>query len=175
VSSKFLCQLEYDTWLIICRVAVAVKDNGDSVTTYLFRSYIHPVIHGQTHALNPDNVGCDMDIVGVARATSAAPGYFKVFAVGNEHKFMDGGVKANNPSGFAWNEAVQMARVQENGITAGRAIACFLSIGTGNSKYEIFGRKGQNSFSKYMTMKKAPVKMLTDTVGITFTGIVHPC
>ncbi|EPE34619.1 FabD/lysophospholipase-like protein [Glarea lozoyensis ATCC 20868] len=124
-------------------VAVAVKDNGDAVTTYLFRSYVHPVISGQYYALNPDNIGCEADIVDVARATSAAPGYFKVFEVG-DHKFMDGGVQADNPATFAWREVVQMARNNDTNTTAGKAIACFLSIGTGKSKYEIFGRKVQS-------------------------------
>jgi len=145
-------------------VAVAVKDNGDSVATYLFRSYIHPVVPGHFYALNPDNIGCEMEIVQVARATSAAPGYFKAFQLDeSDHTFMDGGVKANNPSALAWTEAIRMARLQDSSITAGKAIGCFISIGTGKSRYRIFGQKGENSLSKYRRMMQAQGKIITDT------------
>ena len=122
------------------RAAIAVKDAGVTSTTYIFRSYIHQIMPG-TNALNPDNIGCELNIVQVARATSAAPGYFKKVEINKYHKFMDGGVRANNPSAVAWNEVVQMAKIQDPNITTGKAIGCFISIGTGTSHYQIFGGK----------------------------------
>jgi hypothetical protein len=150
------------------RVSVAVKDNGDSVAIHLFRSYIHPVVPGE-FAMNPDNIGCEMETVQVARITSAAPGYFKEYQLeGSNHVIMDGGIMANNPSAIAWNEAIQMARIQDPSITAGNAIGCFISIGTGKSQYQIFGRKGQNSLSKYLTMKETARKILAGTVRLHY-------
>lgn len=58
-----------------------------------------------------------------ARATSAAPTYFTPMKV-KEHTFVDGGLQANNPLGWLWNEVLQV-----HGPL--RATACFLSVGTG--------------------------------------------
>ena len=134
---------------------------------YLFRSYIHRLCLGQKTHLNPNNDGCPLTICEVARATSAAPGYFKVLKLPNtNHVFMDGGIRANNPSLVAWNEVLQMARIDNPSITGGKAVGCFISVGTGKSQYQIFGREKQLAVSKYFNMNKAPKKMITDTVGI---------
>ncbi|EWG38305.1 hypothetical protein FVEG_01563 [Fusarium verticillioides 7600] len=60
-----------------------------------------------------------------ARATSAAPGYFNSIEI-DGMSFIDGGVQANNPLGWLWNEVLQV-------FTAVRTTDCFLSIGTGVS------------------------------------------
>lgn len=77
---------------------------------------------------------------------------------------MDGGIVANNPSLVAWNEAWQMAQLDDQTITPAKAIGCLISIGTGKSEYTIFGGKKQMSISKYLNMNSAPKKMITDTV-----------
>ncbi|KAF8522563.1 acyl transferase/acyl hydrolase/lysophospholipase [Hysterangium stoloniferum] len=58
-----------------------------------------------------------------ARATSAAPGYFKPITVG-QYELVDGGLLANNPLGWLWNECIDV-------FGAARSTNCFLSIGTG--------------------------------------------
>lgn len=58
-----------------------------------------------------------------ARATSAAPMYFAPMKV-KDHTFVDGGLQANNPLGWLWNEVLQV-----HGPL--RMTDCFLSIGTG--------------------------------------------
>ncbi|CEI70806.1 hypothetical protein FVEN_g714 [Fusarium venenatum] len=58
-----------------------------------------------------------------ARATSAAPFYFKPLEV-DGRTFVDGGLQANNPLGWLWNEILQV-------YGPVRSTGCFLSIGTG--------------------------------------------
>ncbi|KAI1176857.1 acyl transferase/acyl hydrolase/lysophospholipase [Nemania sp. FL0916] len=58
-----------------------------------------------------------------ARATSAAPGFFKPITIGND-EFADGGLGANNPIGSLWTEMLGV-------FGAARATGCFLSLGTG--------------------------------------------
>ena len=58
-----------------------------------------------------------------ARATSAAPFYFKPATVDGV-SLLDGGLQANNPLGWLWNEVL-------NVFGAARDTSCFLSIGTG--------------------------------------------
>ncbi|OGM46186.1 hypothetical protein ABOM_004865 [Aspergillus bombycis] len=66
-----------------------------------------------------------------ARATSAAPTYFRPMEVGGQ-KLIDGGLGANNPVGWLWNEVQSV-------YGAGRPISCFLSIGTGIPKNRALG------------------------------------
>jgi hypothetical protein len=91
------------------------------------------------------------------------------------HVFTDGGIQANNPSLITWNEVLQMARLDNPSITEGKSVGCFISIGTGKSKYQIFGRENQNAFSKYLNMNKALRNMLTDTVRSLVTPPLHNC
>ncbi|KAE8402715.1 acyl transferase/acyl hydrolase/lysophospholipase [Aspergillus pseudonomiae] len=65
------------------------------------------------------------------RATSAAPTYFGPMQVGGQ-KLIDGGLGANNPVGWLWNEVLSV-------YGAGRPISCFLSIGTGIPKNRALG------------------------------------
>jgi Patatin-like phospholipase len=146
---------------------IAARNLNGIPSPYAFRSYIHPVgdIIPQCYRLNPDDRGCSLETWEVARATSAAPGYFKTYKTQNpENEFMDGGICANNPSMVVWNEACQMAKIQDPSSTPAKAIGCLVSLGTGKSSYEIFGRAHQPAISKYLNMNKAPRKMITDTV-----------
>ncbi|KAF9641555.1 putative protein kinase subdomain-containing protein [Lasiodiplodia theobromae] len=58
-----------------------------------------------------------------ARATSAAPYYFKPIQVGS-YELVDGGLGANNPLGWLWTEVLGV-------YGASRKTHSFLSIGTG--------------------------------------------
>jgi len=58
-----------------------------------------------------------------ARATSAAPNYFVPIVLEN-YRFIDGGLGANNPVGWLWNEVLAVYGPKQE-------TACCLSIGTG--------------------------------------------
>jgi len=58
-----------------------------------------------------------------ARATSAAPTFFKRIEIGNNQPFIDGGLGCNNPSNVVLKEAKE--------IFSTRKIGCLISIGTG--------------------------------------------
>lgn len=67
----------------------------------------------------------------VARATSAAPIYFEAIKIG-ERKFLDGGMGANNPAVFAWQE-IHHKHVYPPAV--------FVSIGTGKKNQQQKRRK----------------------------------
>jgi patatin-like phospholipase/acyl hydrolase len=77
--------------LISCSFAMAVRSDGPNNRAPLFlRSYINP----QDISALPD-----IKIWEAARATSAAPMYFKPMKVG-DYELIDGGLGANNPLGW---------------------------------------------------------------------------
>ncbi|KAG6884378.1 hypothetical protein C0992_006445 [Termitomyces sp. T32_za158] len=82
----------------------------------LFRSYV--VRESQEY---------DATIWEVARATTAAPGFFKSIYIGTEPKeeFIDSGLKCNNPTKEVFMEAQKVFGTK-------RPISCILSIGTGH-------------------------------------------
>jgi patatin-like phospholipase/acyl hydrolase len=80
----------------------------------LFRSYQSQ----ETHS------GCK--IWEAARATSAAPTFFKRMEIGNNQPFVDGGLGCNNPSKLLLKEAKV--------VFPTRQIGCLLSIGTGHAE-----------------------------------------
>ena len=67
-------------------------------------------------------------IVEAARATSAAPTFFKPIDIGGsvKERFVDGGLGCNNPSDRVIREAME-----EFGSDLNRQVACIVSIGTG--------------------------------------------
>lgn len=76
----------------------------------------------------------------VARATSAAPGYFPQIKIqmGNENRrirFKDGGFGTNNPSREAYHDIVN----KHGGHS--KKIGLFVSIGTGDTHYDMFDRE----------------------------------
>jgi len=77
----------------------------------LFRSY-------ESHETHPE-----CKIWEAARATSAAPIFFKRIEIGRAQPFVDGGVGRNNPSWAVLDEA--------NTLFGARPIGCLVSIGTG--------------------------------------------
>ncbi|KAF3358216.1 hypothetical protein VDGD_03089 [Verticillium dahliae] len=99
-----------------CKVFVtAVASHGsNNHAPVLLRSYTNPL---QMPELP------DIKLWEAARATSAAPMFFKRLEV-NGQTFVDGGLQANNPIGWLWNEVLQV-------FGPVRTTGCFLSIGTG--------------------------------------------
>ncbi|KAG8782384.1 hypothetical protein FRC12_020889 [Ceratobasidium sp. 428] len=76
---------------------------------------------------NGSNSIPDCCIWEAARATSAAPKFFKPALITEDHtemRYIDGGLRCNNPTNELLNESA-------NYFTAGREVACILSIGTG--------------------------------------------
>ena len=61
-----------------------------------------------------------------ARATSAAPTFFKRIEIGRNQPFIDGGLGRNNPSQVVLDEA--------KAIFGARQIGCLVSIGTGQAE-----------------------------------------
>lgn len=95
---------------------------------YLFRTYRHisgPSINPLER--NPDHED-NYPIWQVARATSAAPFYFKSVKMGRgdeRYEFVDGGFGANNPSEEAFEEVKMMSSDRDTALSA------LVSIGTG--------------------------------------------
>ncbi|KAH9845677.1 FabD/lysophospholipase-like protein [Teratosphaeria destructans] len=106
---------------------IAVAHGGPAGTNYLFRSFDHPKPppnareeHTGTHS-NPGPAH-DVYLWKVARATSAAPGYFSKIQIGG-HEYRDGGIGANNPAPLAFADVSQ--------VHDDRPPRIVLSIGTG--------------------------------------------
>ena len=84
-----------------------IKSNGDVLTAGLARD------------TNPF-------IWQVARATSAAPGYFEPMVIGND-PYLDGGLRANNPAVLAYDNARQVVDTKDARVDT------LISVGTGES------------------------------------------
>jgi hypothetical protein len=93
----------------------------------LFRTY-------QSHEIHSN-----CKIWEAARATSAAPTFFKRIEIGRKQPFIDGGLGCNNPSQLVLNEA----KAQFGGA---RHIGCLVSIGTGQA--EVIGIKNPGLFQQ---------------------------
>ncbi|KAG8532208.1 uncharacterized protein KY384_003849 [Bacidia gigantensis] len=115
-----------------CRVVVvAYQENPESGTeqTYLFRTYKNlrkPSDPGQAILYRNPGPADDIEIWKVARATSAAPSYFKEMTI-EDLKYLDGGFGANNPCLEIYQEILNINNDNEN------CLGCILSIGTGKN------------------------------------------
>lgn len=77
----------------------------------------------------PQNETFDCTIWEAARATTAAPTFFKRMIIhepGSRQPYIDGGLGRNNPT----NQVLEEAEL----IFPGRRVACIISIGTGQAK-----------------------------------------
>ncbi|KAF6806695.1 protein kinase subdomain-containing protein [Colletotrichum sojae] len=145
-----------------CKVFVtAVSKKGtNNHAPVLLRSYVNPTL------------GCNVPNVKLweaCRATSAAPRYFKDITVKcdftkEEYTFVDGGLLANSPLGWVWNEIL---------TTYGpyRSTSCFLSIGTGVSAdtllqdLNLFNVKGgANALASILTNTEMPSIMFRSLI-----------
>ncbi|KAK1978527.1 patatin-like phospholipase [Colletotrichum cereale] len=99
-----------------CKVFVTAvnMEEGNVKPPVLLRSYENPREKSELPKIK---------IWQAARATSAAPTYFEPLKV-DGYQFVDGGLQANNPLGWLWNEVLTT-------FGAERTTACFLSLGTG--------------------------------------------
>ncbi|KAI7759009.1 hypothetical protein LZL87_010004 [Fusarium oxysporum] len=99
-----------------CKVFVMAtrQEGANNQAPVLFRSYENPLEKSELSGIK---------LWEAARATSAAPMYFAPLEVGG-YKFLNGGLQANNPMGWLWNEVLSV-------FSPARSTNCFLSIGTG--------------------------------------------
>ncbi|KAJ6571308.1 FabD lysophospholipase-like protein [Mycena capillaripes] len=99
----------------VCRTFVCAKNaqNMSGNIPVLFRTYESRESH----------TGCT--IWEAARATSAAPTFFKRIEIGRGQAFIDGGLGRNNPSKVVLDEAKK--------VLHDRRLGCIVSIGTGQS------------------------------------------
>lgn len=137
---------------------MAVRENNDAFAPYLFRTYEHPrSAQPNIHELNP-GLPTNIPIWQVARATTAAPTYFKPLFLGKE-KFLDGGFgDANNPTWHAYCEVGQM-----NGNDP-EAVALTVSIGTGKAdRVPPVARRGSGLVGRYKAIVKYSAAAATDS------------
>ncbi|KAE8149604.1 acyl transferase/acyl hydrolase/lysophospholipase [Aspergillus avenaceus] len=99
-----------------CKVFVTAtcKHRGNNRAPVILRSY-------RNNEVIPELPG--IKLWEAARATSAAPAYFKPVTVG-DYELVDGGLGANNPLGWLWTEVLSV-------FGATQETKCFLSLGTG--------------------------------------------
>jgi hypothetical protein len=118
---------------------------------YLFRSYknLHKSENSKERSLdrNPA-LAHDIPIWKVARATSAAPPYFKPMKI-DGLEYLDGGFGANNPCVEIYDE---VRRMNNNSDKCAKVV---LSIGTGqNNKRNRFGGRGLLRYLNYMNFAR---------------------
>jgi hypothetical protein len=139
-------------------LVVAVRDNNSATQPYLFRTYEH--LSSSTAnplELNP-GLANNVPIWEVARATTAAPTFFKPIFIGNE-KFLDGGYGiANNPTWHALQEVGQM------NANSPDSVALIVSIGTGKpDKVRPTAKHGATLVGHYRAMFKYAAAAITDS------------
>lgn len=140
-----------------CKVfLMAVNQTGaNNHAPVMLRTYQHPLEI-------PDLP--KMKLWEACRATSAAPSFFQPMTVGDK-TFLDGGLQANNPLGWMWNEVLTVYGPRRN-------TCCFLSIGTGTPKSEKTADptlKQLPSFAKSM----AAIATNTEVTNILFRSLIN--
>lgn len=151
----------------------AYADHLKSEVPFFFRTYWTPKLSRSESKFHRDIVRNQGDppklpIWQVARATSAAPGYFPQIKIeaGNGHgriRFKDGGFGTNNPSREAYHDIVN----KHGGHN--KNIGLFVSIGTGNSPYDMFDRgqgiwKNPRFWRKPLANLRAAIKLPSTTL-----------
>ena len=109
---------------ILC--SIKSSENNNFQTPFLFRSYDRKMSYSTPFERNPGDPNT-FAIWEVARATSAAPSYFKSIRL-SQARYYDAAVNLNNPSWEVLNEVNLLAEKPQD------AIDLLLSIGGGNAK-----------------------------------------
>ncbi|KAI9767630.1 MAG: hypothetical protein M1839_004461 [Geoglossum umbratile] len=111
------------------KVAVtAVSDISGSYRPYLMTNYSRPLVHYKEWLVRPDTYEQEVKVWEAARATSAAPTFFKPYThAATGIVYRDGALKCNNPIRIADYERRSIWRSGSNSLDL------HLSIGTGVS------------------------------------------
>ncbi|KAM8750654.1 calcium-independent phospholipase A2-gamma isoform 1-T1 [Acanthopagrus schlegelii] len=126
--------------------AVSTIVNRGTLRAYVFRNYnLHPGV--RSHYLG----GCQHQLWQAIRATSAAPGYFQEFTLGND-LHQDGGLLINNPTALAIHEC--------KSLWPNTPLECVVSLGTG--RFETPG-KSSSTYTSLKTKLSHVISSATDT------------
>lgn len=123
-----------------------IVNRGTPLKAYVFRNYnLLPGVH--SHYLG----GCQHQLWQAIRATSAAPGYFQEFTLGND-LHQDGGLLINNPTALAIHEC--------KCLWPNTPLECVVSLGTG--RFETPGRNS-TTYTSLKTKLTNVISSATDT------------
>ncbi|KAM7396978.1 hypothetical protein PAMP_019977 [Pampus punctatissimus] len=126
--------------------AVSTIVNRGTLKAYVFRNYnLLPGL--RSHYLG----GCQHQLWQAIRATSAAPGYFQEFTLGND-LHQDGGLLINNPTALAIHEC--------KCLWPNTPLECVVSLGTG--RFETPG-KNSTTYTSLKTKITNVISSATDT------------
>ncbi len=143
-------------------MVVAYGDREETESPYLFRTY-------RTEAPPPPKKNqrrygepSALPIFQVARATSAAPNYFRPITIETENgkekvRFKDGGFGSNNPSEQIYRDVVHV-----HGNSSTQNVGPFVSIGAGTTPMHRFSRQKSN-ISDAVANAKGAVKLVSRT------------
>ncbi|KAI3371156.1 hypothetical protein L3Q82_023781 [Scortum barcoo] len=123
-----------------------IVNRGTPLKAYVFRNYnLLPGV--RSHYLG----GCQHQLWQAIRATSAAPGYFQEFTLGND-LHQDGGLLINNPTALAIHEC--------KCLWPNTPLECVVSLGTG--RFETPGRNS-TTYTSLKTKLTNVISSATDT------------
>ncbi|XP_031138791.1 calcium-independent phospholipase A2-gamma-like isoform X1 [Sander lucioperca] len=123
-----------------------IVNRGTPLKAYVFRNYnLLPGV--RSHYLG----GCQHQLWQAIRATSAAPGYFQEFTLGND-LHQDGGLLINNPTALAIHEC--------KCLWPNTPLECVVSLGTG--RFETPG-KNSTTYTSLKTKLTNVISSATDT------------
>uniref|UniRef100_A0A3Q3XAH5 PNPLA domain-containing protein n=1 Tax=Mola mola TaxID=94237 RepID=A0A3Q3XAH5_MOLML len=123
-----------------------IVNRGTPLKAYVFRNYnFLPGV--RSHYLGD----CQHQLWQAIRATSAAPGYFQEFSLGND-LHQDGGLLINNPTAVAIHEC--------KCLWPNTPLECVVSLGTG--RFETFG-KNSATYTSLKTKLTNVISSATDT------------
>lgn len=137
----------------------SIVNRGIVPKAFVFRNYGHfPGIN--SHYLG----GCQYKMWQAIRASSAAPGYFAEYALGND-LHQDGGLLLNNPSALAMHEC--------KCLWPDVPLECIVSLGTGRYESDVRNVTTQTSLK---TKLSNVINSATDTeeVHIMLDGLLPP-
>ncbi|XP_009000951.2 calcium-independent phospholipase A2-gamma isoform X3 [Callithrix jacchus] len=136
-----------------------IVNRGITPKAFVFRNYGHfPGIN--SHYLG----GCQYKMWQAIRASSAAPGYFAEYALGND-LHQDGGLLLNNPSALAMHEC--------KCLWPDVPLECIVSLGTGRYESDV---RNMVTHTSLKTKLSNVINSATDTeeVHIMLDGLLPP-
>ncbi|GAB1297412.1 Calcium-independent phospholipase A2-gamma [Apodemus speciosus] len=136
-----------------------IVNRGQTPKAFVFRNYGH-FPGTNSHYLG----GCQYKLWQAIRASSAAPGYFAEYALGND-LHQDGGLLLNNPSALALHEC--------KCIWPDTPLECIVSLGTGRYESDV---RNTSTYTSLKTKLSNVISSATDTeeVHIMLDGLLPP-